>query len=93
MWVVAHGGFAVAVREDRGDVATASLVRKRGATAAPGHAVGVIRVIRPDTPVVEIVAEAPSVLVGLAFDDVRDVLEEDPAALTALADRLAELLL
>jgi hypothetical protein len=34
-----------------------------------------------------------SVVVGLAVDDVRDVLEEDPAALTSLADRLAALLL
>jgi hypothetical protein len=39
------------------------------------------------------VAEVPSVLVGLAVDDVRDVLEEDPAALAAIADRLAALLL
>ncbi len=36
---------------------------------------------------------ASSTLLGLAIDDVRDVLEEDPAALTALADRLAGLLL
>ena len=93
VWVVASGALAVAVREERPDVATVSIVRARGAPAIAGNALGVIRAIRPATPVVEVVAEQPSVLVGLAFDDVRDVLEEDPVALTALADRLAALLL
>jgi hypothetical protein len=46
-----------------------------------------IRIVRPQTPAVEIAG--PATLVGLAADDVRDVLEEDPAALAALADRLA----
>ena len=73
--------------------ATASIVRKRGAGAGPGNALGVIRVVRPATPAIEVVAEQPSVVIGLPVDDVRDVLEEDPAALTALADRLAALLL
>jgi len=58
-----------------------------------GNALGMIRVVRPQTPVVEVVAQEPSTLVGLAFDDVRDVFEEDPAALSALAERLARLLL
>jgi hypothetical protein len=93
VWVVAAGVFAVAVRVESADVATASIVRKRGAPAIAGNALGAIRVVRPGTPIVEVVAEQPSVLVGLAIDDVRDVLEEDPAALTALADRLAALLL
>jgi hypothetical protein len=55
--------------------------------AATGTAYGVIRIVRPQTPPVEIAG--PATLVGLAADDVRDVLEEDPAALAALADRLA----
>jgi hypothetical protein len=58
-----------------------------------GHAAGVIRVVRPETAVVELVAREPSAVVGLAVDDVRDILEEDPAALAAIADRLAALLL
>jgi len=93
VWIVASGSLAVAVRETRDDVATASLVRKRGAGAAARTALGMIRIVRPQTPVVEVVAEQPSVLVGLSADDVRDVLEEDPTALAALADRLAALLL
>jgi CRP-like cAMP-binding protein len=95
VWVVASGSLAVAVREAAGPAvdATASLVRKRGAGATAGHALGVIRVVRPATPAIEVVAEQPSTLVGLGFDDVRDVLEEDPAALAAIADRLAALLL
>ena len=74
-------------------LATASVVRKHGSGALPGHALGLIRFVRPATPVIEAVAEVPSVVVGLAVDDVRDVLEEDPAALAAIADRLAALLL
>jgi CRP-like cAMP-binding protein len=95
VWVVAAGSLAVAVREATGNdaFATASIVRKRGAGALPGNALGLVRVVRPDTPVIEVVAEVPSTLVGLAVDDVRDVLEEDPAALAAIADRLAALLL
>jgi CRP-like cAMP-binding protein len=68
-------------------------VRKHGTSAVAGNALGLIRVVRGDTPVVEVVAEVTSTLVGLAVDDVRDVLEEDPAALVAIADRLAALLL
>jgi len=93
VWVVASGSLAVAVREGGVVDATASIVRKHGASATVGNALGVIRVVRPDTPVIEVVAEVPSVLVGVIVDDVRDVLEEDPAALTAIADRLAALLL
>ena len=93
VWVVAAGSLAVAVREQRSDVATASLVRKRGAGATAGTALGVIRIVRPATPAIEVVAETTSTLIGLAADDVRDILEEDPAALTSLADRLAALLM
>jgi CRP-like cAMP-binding protein len=97
VWVVASGSFAVVVREgavsDPTAFATASIARKRGAGAQPGNALGLVRVIRPATPVVEVVAELASVLVGIPVDDVRDVLEEDPAALAAIADRLAALLL
>ena len=95
VWVVASGSLAVAVREIvTGDaLATASMVRKHGTHAVAGNALGLIRVVRGETPVVEVVAEVPSTLVGLAVDDVRDVLEEDPAALVAIADRLAALLL
>lgn len=93
VWVVASGSLAVAVREPGVVDATASIVRKHGANATAGNALGVIRVVRPETPVVEVVAEVPSVVVGVVVDDVRDVLEEDPAALAAIADRLAALLL
>jgi hypothetical protein len=93
VWVVAAGQFAVAVYAPSGDIATASLVRARGASAAAGQAVGMVRVIRRATPAVEIVALEPSVLVGLAAEDVRDVLDEDASALGALADRLAASLL
>lgn len=91
VWVVASGSLAIAVREASSP--TASVVRKRGGGAAAGTALGVIRIVRRETPAIEAVAEEPSVLVGLAADDVRDVLEEDPGALAALADRLAAQLL
>ena len=35
-----------------------SVVRKHGSGALPGHALGLIRVVRPATPIVEVVAEA-----------------------------------
>lgn len=95
VWVVASGSLAVAVETPATAeaLATVSVVRKRGAGALPSNALGLVRVVRPATPIVEVVAEIPTVLVGLAVDDVRDVLEEDPAALAAIADRLAALLL
>jgi CRP-like cAMP-binding protein len=97
VWVVVAGSFAVVVREglasDPTAFATASIARKRGAVAVAGNALGLVRVVRPATRVVEVVAEVASVLVGLSVDDVRDVLEEDPSALAAIADRLAALLL
>jgi hypothetical protein len=51
-----------------------------------------LRAVSDATPAVALSATEPSTLVALAVDDVRDVLEEDAAALTALADRLATLL-
>ena len=92
VWVVASGSLAVMVHEGRSDI-TASLARKRGAPAIARNVLGLVRVVRDATPVVEVIADQPSMLVGLAIDDVRDVLEEDPSALGALADRLAALLL
>jgi len=92
VWVVAEGSLAVVVHQANVDM-SASVMRKRGAPATAGNALGMIRVVRSATPIVEVIADEPSTLVGLGIDDVRDVLEEDPAALTALAGRLAELLL
>ena len=93
VWVVASGSFAVVVRGPSTTDITASIARKRGAPAIAGNALGMIRVVRPATPVVDLIAETTSTVVGVGFDDVRDVLEEDASALTALADRLAALLL
>lgn len=92
VWVVAAGALAVVVH-DASSSMTASIIRRQGARAKAGNVLGMIRVIRDATPVVELVAEQPSTLIGLAIDDVRDMLEEDPAALTTLAERLAALLL
>jgi hypothetical protein len=94
VWVVASGSLAVMVRPEGGTAdITASIAKKRGAGATAGNALGMIRVVRPTTPAVELIAEQASVVLALTVDDVRDVLEEDPAGLTALADRLAGLLL
>lgn len=92
VWVVATGALAVVAHQPNADI-TASVMRKRGAPAMPGNVLGMIRVVRPETPLVEVVAESATVLLSLAIDDVRDILEEDPAALGALAERLADLLL
>ncbi len=105
VWVVASGRLAVAVRPrvtepggpasgpERSAELTSSMLRKRGAPAVAGNVLGMIRVVRAATPVVEVVAEQDCKLLGLAVDDVHDVLEEDPAAVAALANRLAALLL
>jgi hypothetical protein len=92
VWLVASGSLAVFVREP-GAPLSATHANKRGLPAIAGNVLGMIRVVRDATPVVEIVAQEPSALVGLAIDDIRDVLEEDAAALTALSERLADLLL
>jgi len=93
VWIVASGSLAVAAAGRGPTDATASVVRRRGTAAIAGNALGAIRIVRPETPAVEVVAEVPSALVGLAADDVRDILEADPAALAAIADRLAAQLL
>ena len=59
------------------------------AGAGAGTVFGVIRIVRPVTRAMELVADTASTLIALAADDVRDILEEDPSALAALADRLA----
>jgi hypothetical protein len=74
-------------------VVASGLVAAGATRAALGAALGIIRIVRPATPALELVAVEPSVVLGLGADDVRDVLEEDPLALTALADRLAVSLL
>jgi len=93
VWVVAEGSLVVAARSAVPTGATTSNVRRHGGRATAGGALGMIRVVAPATPPVEAVAEAPTTVIGLAVDDVRDVLEEDPSALAALADALANLLL
>jgi CRP-like cAMP-binding protein len=65
-----------------------------GATAAAaGDVVGLVRVVAPATPRVAATARGATTVLELAVDDVRDVLEEDPAAVAALADALAQALL
>jgi len=93
VWIVADGSLAVVARGQAAIDASVSSMRRRGGTAMPGNAVGLVRVVAPATPVVEAIADRPSTVLSLAIDDVRDVLEEDPAALGALATALARLLL
>ena len=94
VWVVASGSLAIVAREGDGPLdASVSSMKRKGSVAMPGNAVGLIRVIAPATPVVDAVADRDSVVLSLALDDVRDVLEEDPLALAALADALARQLL
>ncbi|MEJ7602360.1 MAG: hypothetical protein WKG01_30975 [Kofleriaceae bacterium] len=93
VWIVAAGSLAVVARGQAAIDASVSSMRRRGGTATPGHAVGLVRVIAPSTPVVEAIADRASTVLSLAIDDIRDVLEEDPAALAALAAALARLLL
>ena len=93
VWVVATGSLAIVSRGEAALDASVSSMKRKGSIATPGHAVGLIRVIAPATPVVDAVADRPSVVLSLAADDVRDVLEEDPIALAALANALAKQLL
>jgi CRP-like cAMP-binding protein len=91
--VVASGSLAIVARGEAAIDASVSSMKRKGSVATPGQAVGLIRVIAPATPVVEAIADRASVVLSLGLDDVRDVLEEDPIALSALADALARLLL
>jgi CRP-like cAMP-binding protein len=93
VWVVASGALVVASRSAVPSGATTSNVRRHGGRAEAANALGLVRVIAPHTPAIEAVAEQPSCVLALGADDVRDILEEDPAALAALADTLAGVLL
>jgi len=90
VWIVASGALAIIARQEV-DLSISSLKRK-GDTAGPGSAVGLIRIVAPATPVVDAVAQEATVVVALGTDDIRDILEEDPAALSALASALARTL-
>ena len=93
VWVVAAGALAIVARGEAALDASVSSMKRKGSLATPGHAVGLIRVIAPSTPVVDAIAERPSTVLSIDLDDVRDELDEDPIALAALADALARLLL
>ncbi len=93
VWVVVDGALVIASRAAVSPDATTSTRRKHGGTATAGHVLGLVRVVAPQTPALEAVAERPSTVVGLTHDDVLDVLEEDPVALAALSNALARLLL
>lgn len=91
--VVASGNLAVVARGEAAIDATVSTMKRHGGSATAGHVIGLIRVIAPTTPVVEVIADRPTVVLAFAPDDIRDVLEEDPGALAALAAALAKSLL
>ena len=96
VWVVAAGSLVIAARLVAREAvldASASSMKRKGAIATPGQVVGLIRVIAPATPVVDAIADRATVVLSIALDDVRDMLEEDPIALAALADALARQLL
>jgi len=93
VWVVAEGSLAIVARGAAAIDASVSSMKRHGSTATPGSVVGLVRVVAPGTPVVEAVADRPSTVLSIDLDDARDVLEEDPAALAALAGALARLLL
>ena len=61
--------------------------------AHAGNAIGMVRLLRPDAARAEPVAREDAIVLAIAVDDVRDVLEEDPGAVAALAERLAALLM
>ena len=93
VYVIAGGSLVVVARPGDGADQTASAMRRTGGTATAGNVLGLVRVVAPATPLVAAIAERRTLVIGLAIDDVRDVLEEDPAALGALAAALARLLL
>ncbi|HEY4176918.1 MAG TPA: hypothetical protein VGM90_08815 [Kofleriaceae bacterium] len=93
VWIVVDGQIVIASTAAVAMDATASTTRRHGGTATAGHALGLVRVIAPGTPALSALAVKRSNVVGLSLDDMRDVLEEDPAALAALADALARVLL
>jgi CRP-like cAMP-binding protein len=93
VWVVAAGALAIVAHGEAALDASVSSMKRKGTIASAGHVVGLVRVIAPATPVVDAVADRATVVLSLAIDDMRDVLEEDPLALAALADALARKLL
>jgi CRP-like cAMP-binding protein len=93
VWVVVDGSLVIASRAAMAQVGSISTTRKHGGTATAGHVLGLVRVIAPQTPALDAVAEVPSTVIGLSVDDMRDVLEEDPIALGALSSALARRLL
>ena len=93
VWIVVEGSLVIASRAALNAVASLSTTRRHGGTAKPGMVLGLVRVIAPATPALDAVAEKPSTLIGVALDDIRDVLEEDPVALGALSGALARRLL
>jgi CRP-like cAMP-binding protein len=93
VWIVAEGALAIVARGSAASDASVSVMRRKGAVATAGHAIGLVRVVAPGTPVVDAVAERPTTVLSIELDDMRDVLEEDPAALAALAAALARALL
>jgi CRP-like cAMP-binding protein len=93
VWIVVDGSLVIASRAAMSAVASISTTRKHGGTATRGHVLGLVRVIAPQTPALDAVAERPSTVIGLSVDDIRDVLEEDPVALAALSGALARRLL
>ena len=93
VWVVVDGSLVISSRAAVSAEATTTTRRKHGGTATGGHVLGLVRVVAAQTPALDAVAEAASTVIRLTIDDVRDVLEEDPLALSALSDALARLLL
>jgi len=93
VWIVAEGSLAIAARGSAALDASVSSMRRAGGVATAGHAIGLVRVVAPGTPVVDAVAVGPATVLSIELDDMRDVLEEDPAALAALAGALARTLL
>jgi len=109
VWIVADGSLVIVARGsaapasgeaassgmagEREARASVSSMRRKGAVATAGHAIGLVRVIAPGTPVVDAVAERPTTVLSIALDDMRDVLEEDPAALARMTAALARLLM
>jgi CRP-like cAMP-binding protein len=93
VWVVTEGSLAIVARGAAAIDASVSSMKRQGSVATPGHVIGLVRVVAPGTPVVDAIADRPSTVLSIDLDDARDVLEEDPAALAALAAALARLLL
>jgi CRP-like cAMP-binding protein len=93
VWIVAAGSLVIAARGAAALDASVSSMQRQGGIATAGHAIGLVRVVAPGTPVVDAVAIRPTTVLSIEHDDMRDVLEEDPAALAALAGALARALL